>query len=67
MLGKCDILLLLFWAIATDAQHRHYVAFIRKELPEKSAWVLFNDEKVVEAVDIEEMRKFAYVYFFKRV
>ena len=40
--------------------------FIRKQLPEKVAWVLFNDEKVVEAVDIEEMRKFAYVYFFKR-
>lgn len=31
------------------------------------SWVLFNDEKVVEAYDIEEMRKFAYVYFFKRV
>jgi len=28
--------------------------------------VLFNDEKVVEAVDIEEMSKFAYVYFFKK-
>lgn len=51
----------------TDILHRHYVAFVRKQLPEKSAWVLFNDEKVVEAVDIEEMRKFAYVYFFKRV
>lgn len=46
---------------------RHYVAFIRKQLEDRSAWVLFNDEKVVEAVDIEEMRKFAYVYFFKRV
>lgn len=46
---------------------RHYVAFIRKQLPDKVGWVLFNDEKVVEAVDIEEMRKFAYVYFFKRV
>lgn len=46
---------------------RHYVAFVRKQLPDKVGWVLFNDEKVVEAVDIEEMRKFAYVYFFKRV
>jgi ubiquitin carboxyl-terminal hydrolase 5/13 len=45
----------------------HYVAFIRKQLPEGEAWVLFNDEKVVEAADFEEMRKFAYVYFFKRV
>ncbi|KAL8805925.1 MAG: hypothetical protein Q9200_005242 [Gallowayella weberi] len=41
----------------------HYVAFIRKFLPdEKSeAWVLYNDEKVVKAVDVEEMKKFAYV------
>lgn len=51
----------------TDIIRRHYVAFIRKQLDGKPAWVLFNDEKVVEAVDIEEMRKFAYVYFFKRV
>lgn len=48
---------------------RHYVAFIRKQFEHGSAasWVLFNDEKVVEAVDIAEMRKFAYIYFFKRV
>lgn len=47
--------------------NRHYVAFIRKALEDGGAsWVLFNDEKVVEAYDVEEMRKFAYVYFFKR-
>ncbi len=48
----------------------HYVAFIRKKLPQyddSTSWVLFNDEKVVEVVDVEEMKKFAYVYFFKRV
>ncbi|KAI5851580.1 hypothetical protein DFP73DRAFT_537716 [Morchella snyderi] len=45
----------------------HYVAFVRKELEgEGEAWVLFNDEKVVRAVDVEEMKRFAYVYFFKR-
>ncbi|TVY82715.1 Ubiquitin carboxyl-terminal hydrolase [Lachnellula suecica] len=46
----------------------HYVAFIRKALSgnDSPAWVLFNDEKVVQATDIEEMKKFAYVYFFKR-
>lgn len=46
----------------------HYVAFVKKELEgEGNAWVLFNDEKVVRAVDdVEEMKKFAYVYFFKR-
>ena len=47
------------------------MAFIRKPLPDgdmnKPSWVLFNDEKVVVAHDFEEMRKFAYVYFFKRV
>ena len=45
----------------------HYVAFIRKQLEgEGEKWVLFNDEKVVEAHDVDEMRKLAYVYFFKR-
>lgn len=49
---------------------RHYVAFIRKKQPQsedKTSWVLFNDEKVVEVVDVEEMKKFAYIYFFRRV
>ncbi|KAI9762571.1 MAG: hypothetical protein M4579_000374 [Chaenotheca gracillima] len=47
----------------------HYVAFIRKQLEAETApsWVLFNDEKVVKAVDAEEMKKFAYVYFFRRL
>ncbi|KAK5016220.1 ubiquitin C-terminal hydrolase Ubp14 [Cryomyces antarcticus] len=40
----------------------HYVAFIRKE----NAWVLFNDEKVAQAPDADQMRKFAYIYFFRR-
>lgn len=48
---------------------RHYVAFIRKEIPDekKIDWVLYNDEKVVKALDVEEMKNFAYVYFFKAV
>ncbi|KAF8245229.1 ubiquitinyl hydrolase [Wilcoxina mikolae CBS 423.85] len=50
----------------------HYVAFIKKDLShvqgeEGESWVLFNDEKVVKSGDAEEMKKFAYVYFFKRV
>ena len=52
----------------------HYVAFIRKEIPAayggikgKKEWVLYNDEKVVKAVDVDEMKKFAYVYFFRMV
>ncbi|KAI9683679.1 MAG: hypothetical protein M1829_004984 [Trizodia sp. TS-e1964] len=47
----------------------HYVSFIRKLLPfdTEDSWVLFNDEKVVKAVDVDEMKKFAYIYFFKRV
>lgn len=51
------------WLMLND---RHYVAFIRKQLDTPS-WVLFNDEKVVQAIDIDEMRKFGYAYFFKRV
>jgi ubiquitin carboxyl-terminal hydrolase 5/13 len=37
----------------------HYVAFVRKQLPvvQAASWVLFNDE----------MKKFAYVYFFRRL
>ncbi|KAL8927901.1 MAG: hypothetical protein Q9172_001127 [Xanthocarpia lactea] len=47
----------------------HYVAFIRKPIPDEGSesWVLYNDEKVVKAVDVEEMKKFAYVYFFSRI
>ncbi|KAK5681727.1 ubiquitin C-terminal hydrolase Ubp14 [Elasticomyces elasticus] len=45
----------------------HYVAFVRKELEGgKEGWVLFNDEKVALGSDAEEMRKFAYIYFFRR-
>ena len=48
----------------------HYVAFVRKEIPGEEdrgrQWVLFNDEKVVKAADVEEMKRFAYVYFFER-
>ncbi|KAI9810391.1 MAG: hypothetical protein M1827_006277 [Pycnora praestabilis] len=47
----------------------HYVAFIRKHIygERNESWVLFNDEKVVKAVDVDEMKKFAYVYFFRRL
>ena len=53
----------------------HYVAFVKKNLPEEGAgggggggegWVLFNDEKVALGGDVEEMKKFAYIYFFRR-
>ncbi|KAG6009687.1 hypothetical protein E4U43_008686 [Claviceps pusilla] len=52
----------------TSIHAGHYVAFIRKQVDghQSPIWVLFNDEKVVESTDIEEMRKFAYVYFFTR-
>lgn len=45
----------------------HYVAFVRKQVDDKKLWVLFNDEKVVQAEAVEEMKKFAYVYFFQRL
>ncbi|KAK4096952.1 ubiquitinyl hydrolase [Parathielavia hyrcaniae] len=51
----------------TSIHTGHYVAFIRKKLGDEVSWVLFNDEKVVKVIDVEEMKKFAYVYFFKRV
>ncbi|PWY65651.1 ubiquitin C-terminal hydrolase, partial [Aspergillus heteromorphus CBS 117.55] len=46
----------------------HYVAVVRKDLPETGvSWVMFNDEKVVQVDDIQDMKKFAYLYFFTRV
>lgn len=43
----------------------HYVAFIKKDLGEEGeSWVLFNDEKVVEGGDAQEMKKFACVSIF---
>lgn len=52
----------------TSIHAGHYVAFVRKILDTQvPKWVLFNDEKVVEAGDVEEMKKTAYVYFFNRV
>ena len=38
----------------------HYVAFIRKVAPGENtpSWVLYNDEKVAKAGDIDEMKKF---------
>jgi ubiquitin carboxyl-terminal hydrolase 5/13 len=53
----------------TSMHAGHYVAFVRKPLPGggDAKWVLFNDEKVAEAVDAEEMKKFAYIYFFRKV
>ncbi|KAL8293937.1 hypothetical protein RB600_000079 [Gaeumannomyces tritici] len=53
----------------TSIHAGHYVAFIRKQLENEGSlsWVLFNDEKVVQVVDVEEMKKFAYVYFFNRL
>ncbi|PBP16039.1 ubiquitin carboxyl-terminal hydrolase 14, partial [Diplocarpon rosae] len=52
----------------TSVHSGHYVAFVRKLIPGESTpqWVLFNDEKVVKATDVEEMKKFAYIYFLQR-
>ena len=48
----------------------HYVAFIKKKLPQSEGggegWVMFNDEKVALGGDVEEMRKLAYIYFLRR-
>ncbi|KAF2012208.1 hypothetical protein BU24DRAFT_352794 [Aaosphaeria arxii CBS 175.79] len=53
----------------TSIHAGHYVAFVRKQIPgeQSVSWVLFNDEKVAKAADIDEMKKFAYVYFFRRL
>ena len=52
----------------TSIHAGHYVAFVKKDLPEGQGkgWTLFNDEKVALGGDVEEMKKFAYIYFFRR-
>ncbi|KAK3687107.1 ubiquitin C-terminal hydrolase Ubp14 [Vermiconidia calcicola] len=48
----------------------HYVAFVKQVLRGDenggAGWALFNDEKVALGGDVEEMKKFAYIYFFRR-
>ena len=43
------------------------MAYIRKSFTDHDAWVLFNDEKVVEVVDVAEMKESAYIYFFEHL
>lgn len=47
----------------------HYVAIIRKLIDQEEKWVLYNDEKIVVAVEenLEEIRKNGYLYFYSRV
>ncbi|QLL32171.1 hypothetical protein HG536_0C03390 [Torulaspora globosa] len=51
-----------------SAHSGHYVAFIRKYVDQEEKWVLYNDEKIVVAVEdnFEEMRKNGYLYFYSR-
>jgi ubiquitin carboxyl-terminal hydrolase 5/13 len=44
----------------------HYIAHIRTD---DNKWVLFNDEKVVEAdqESVDGLKKLAYLYFFERI
>ncbi|QHS71621.1 ubiquitin-specific protease UBP14 [Saccharomyces paradoxus] len=44
----------------------HYVVFIRKLVANKWKWVLYNDEKMVAAESIEDMKKNGYIYFYTR-
>lgn len=59
MLGKSIFSTATGFPLTTSS---HYVAFIRKD----PGWILFNDEKVALGGDVEEMKKFAYIYFFRR-
>lgn len=47
----------------TSTQTGHYVAFVRRD----HKWYLFNDEKVVEATNVDELHKFGYIYVFERI
>jgi ubiquitin carboxyl-terminal hydrolase 5/13 len=66
--GRSPMFRITFLLQKSNSVGSHYVAFIRKTIKGESLpdWVLYNDEKVVKAVDVEEMKKFAYVYLFQR-
>jgi ubiquitin carboxyl-terminal hydrolase 5/13 len=53
----------------TSVHSGHYVAFIKKVIDGVSNWVLFNDEKVVLAVDenFKEIETSGYLYIYQRV
>lgn len=44
----------------------HYICLIRKNIEDTDKWVMFNDEKVVESSETEEVQKSAYVFFLTR-
>ncbi|EDO14465.1 hypothetical protein Kpol_219p1, partial [Vanderwaltozyma polyspora DSM 70294] len=50
-----------------SVQSGHYVAFIKKEIENVERWVLYNDEKIVIAEDLEELSKNGYIYIYSRV
>lgn len=53
----------------TSVHSGHYVAFIKMEIGGDMKWVLFNDEKVVLAIDenFKEIEKTGYLYVYQRV
>jgi ubiquitin carboxyl-terminal hydrolase 5/13 len=67
MLGKSCAFDVIAYGDANKSSH--YVAFAYKPIPgeRQPSWVLFNDEKVVRADSVEEMKQYAYVYFFSRI
>ena len=50
-----------------SAHSGHYVVFIKKRVDDKDQWVLYNDEKMVIATDVnnlEDMKKNSYIFFY---
>lgn len=53
----------------TSVHSGHYVAFLKKEIEGEAKWVLFNDEKVVLAIDenLREIETSGYLYVYRKV
>ena len=49
-----------------SVQSGHYVAFIKKEYEGEQRWILYNDEKMVIADELEELKKNGYIYLYSR-
>lgn len=51
----------------TSTQSGHYVTFVKNPIGNNGDWFLFNDEKIVEIKDEEEIRKNGYIFIYKKL
>lgn len=50
-----------------STQSGHYVTFVRHPNGNNGDWLLFNDEKIVQVKDEDEIRKNGYLFFYRKI